>query len=73
MEKIAQRNIMAIYEDWRILRRILKHDLALDKMSGRRICPLGHLDGWWTYPLEFLDRLPIDRNRKVVGAEPEWS
>ena len=30
MEKIAQRNIMVIYEDWRIFRKILKHDLALD-------------------------------------------
>ena len=35
MEKTAQRNIMAIYEDWRIFRKILKHDLALDRMSGR--------------------------------------
>ena len=30
MEKTAQRNIMAIYRDWRIFRRILKRDLALD-------------------------------------------
>ena len=36
MEKIARRNIMAIYRDWRIFRRILKHDLALDRMSGQR-------------------------------------
>ena len=36
MEKTAQRNIMAIYEDWRIFRKILKRDLALDRMSGRR-------------------------------------
>ena len=36
MEKTAQRNIMAIYGDWRIFRRILKHDLALDRKSGRR-------------------------------------
>ena len=36
MEKIAQRNIMAIYEDWRIFRRILKHNLALGRKSGRR-------------------------------------
>ena len=28
MEKTVWRNIMAIYEDWRIFRRILKHDLA---------------------------------------------
>ena len=49
MEKTAQRNIMAIYEDWRIFRKILKRDLALDRMSGRRICPLGHPDGWWPY------------------------
>ena len=35
MEKTAQRNIMAIYEDWRIFRKILKRDLALDRMSGR--------------------------------------
>ena len=36
IEKTTQRNIMVIYEDWRIFRKILKHDLALDKMSGRR-------------------------------------
>ena len=36
MEKIARRNIMAIYGDWRIFRRILKRDLALDRTSGRR-------------------------------------
>ena len=36
MEKTAQRNIMAIYEDWRIFRKILKHELALDRMSSRR-------------------------------------
>ena len=32
---------MAIYEDRRIFRRILKHDLALDGASGR--------DGVWRY------------------------
>ena len=36
MEKTARRNIMAIYGDWRIFRRMLKRDLALDRMSGRR-------------------------------------
>ena len=36
MEKIARRNIMAINEDWRIFRKILKRDLALDRTSGRR-------------------------------------
>ena len=36
MEKTAQRNIMAIYGDWRIFRKILKHDLALDRTSGQR-------------------------------------
>ena len=36
MEKTAQRNIMAIYEDWRIFRKILKRDLALNRMSGRQ-------------------------------------
>ena len=40
MEKIARRNIMAINEDWRIFRKILKHDLALDRMSGRRCMAL---------------------------------
>ena len=30
MEKTVRRNIMAIYGDSRIFRRILKHDLALD-------------------------------------------
>ena len=35
MKKIVQRNIMAIYEDRRIFRRILKHDLTLDGASGR--------------------------------------
>ena len=35
MEKTAQRNIMATYEDWRIFRKILKHDLDLDRTSGR--------------------------------------
>ena len=64
---------MEIYEGWGIFRKILKCDLALDRTSGRRICPLGHPDGWWPYPLEFSDRLSIDQNRKVVGAEPEWS
>ena len=36
MEKIARRNIMEINEDWRIFRKILKRDLALNKTSGRR-------------------------------------
>ena len=36
MEKTVRRNIMAIYEDWRIFRRILKRDLVLDRTSGRR-------------------------------------
>ena len=36
MEKTVWRNIMAIYRDWRIFRKILKHDLALDRTSGRR-------------------------------------
>ena len=36
MEKTARRNIMVIYEDWRILKKILNRDLALDKKSGRR-------------------------------------
>ena len=36
IKKIAQRNIMAINEDWRIFKRILKHDLALDIKSSRR-------------------------------------
>ena len=31
MEKTAQKNIMMIYEDWRIFRKILKRDLALDR------------------------------------------
>ena len=31
MQKIARRNIMVICEDWRIFRKILKRDLALDK------------------------------------------
>ena len=72
---------MEIYEGWGIFRKMLKHDLALDRtsgrwrmtLSGRRIYSLGHPDGWWSYPLEFPNRLPIDRSQKVVGAEPEWS
>ena len=36
MEKIVRRNIMAIYKNWRIFRKILKRDLALDGASGRR-------------------------------------
>ena len=36
IEKTVWRNIMAIYGDWRIFKRILKRDLALDRMSGRR-------------------------------------
>ena len=36
MEKTARRNIMTIYEDRRIFRKILRRDLALDRMSGRR-------------------------------------
>ena len=36
MEKTARRNVMGIYKDWRIFKRILKRDLALDRMSGRR-------------------------------------
>ena len=43
MEKTARRNIMAIYGDWRIFKRILKRDLALDGASGRR-CMV--LSGW---------------------------
>ena len=34
MEKIARRNSMVIYGDWKIFRKILKCDLALDRMSG---------------------------------------
>ena len=40
MEKIVRRNIMAIYEDRRIFRRILKRDLALDGASD-----------WWRMAL----------------------
>ena len=36
MEKTVRRNIMAIYEDRRIFRKILKRDLALDRKSGWR-------------------------------------
>ena len=36
IEKTVRRNIMTIYGDWRIFRRILKRDLALDRASGRR-------------------------------------
>ena len=36
MEKTVRRNIMTIYKDRRIFRRILKSDLALDGASGRR-------------------------------------
>ena len=65
MEKTARRNFMEIYESWGIFRKMLKHDLALDRtsdrwcmaLSGWRICSLGHPDGWWPYPLEFADRL----------------
>ena len=35
MEKTVRRNIMAIYGDWRIFRKILKRDLVLDGASGR--------------------------------------
>ena len=35
MEKIVQRNIITINEDWRIFKRILKHHLASDRTSGR--------------------------------------
>ena len=40
-EKTVRRNIMVINEYWRIFRKILKLDLALDKKSGRRRL-LGH-------------------------------
>ena len=40
MEKTIRRNIAAIYGDWRIFRKILKHDLALDRTSG-----------WWRMAL----------------------
>ena len=40
MEKTVRRNIMAIYGDWRIFRKILKHDLALDGASSRRCMAL---------------------------------
>ena len=43
MEKTVRRNIMAINEDWRIFKRILKRDLALDRKSGRRRIVLS---GW---------------------------
>ena len=36
MEKTVRRNIMAIYEDWRLFRKILKRDSALDRKSGRQ-------------------------------------
>ena len=36
MKKTVQRNIAAIYGDWRIFRKILKRDLALDRTSDRR-------------------------------------
>ena len=36
MEKTARRNIMTIYEDWRIFRKILKRDLALCEIKRRR-------------------------------------
>ena len=36
MEKIIRRNIMAIYGDSRIFRKILKRDLALDRESDWR-------------------------------------
>ena len=36
MEKTVRRNIAAIYGDWRIFIKILKHYLALDGASGRR-------------------------------------
>ena len=36
MDKTVRRNIMTIIGDWRIFRRILKRDLALDRKSGRR-------------------------------------
>ena len=35
MKKTVRRNIMTIYGDWRIFRKILKRDLALDRMTGR--------------------------------------
>ena len=35
MEKTARKNIMEIYEGWGIFRKILKHDLTLDRTSGR--------------------------------------
>ena len=44
MEKIVRRNIAAIYGDWRIFRKILKHDLALDGASGRQRMALS---GWY--------------------------
>ena len=40
MEKTTRRNIMAIYGDWRIFRKILKRDLALDRKSGRQCMAL---------------------------------
>ena len=43
MEKTVRRNIMAIYEDWRIFRKILKCDLALNGMSSQRRMALS---GW---------------------------
>ena len=36
MEKTVRRNILAIYEDRRMFRRILKRDLALDGASDRQ-------------------------------------
>ena len=36
IEKIVRRNIMMIYGDWRIFKRILKRDLALDGASGQQ-------------------------------------
>ena len=35
MDKTDRGNIMEIYEGWGIFRKMLKHDLALDRTSGR--------------------------------------
>ena len=43
MKKTARRNIMAIYEDRRIFRRILKRDLALNGASSQKSRRVKHV------------------------------
>ena len=68
MEKTARRNIMTIYEYWRIFRRILKRDLALDrthywKRDLCRVSKIEHSAKTLFAECRTRQRIALDKNR----------